>query len=119
MLPEGLITDGRTSITQEAFAQYTLIMAPMNALDAHLTVLSDRRINVSSDDDSTILSIVAQGLGVTAMPLLSLRNTLEDLQTMQLEPVPKRVLGVALPKSPTPSAVSFAAFLRKQFAYAP
>ena len=94
-------------------------MAPMNALDAHLTVLSDRRINVSSDDDSTILSIVAQGLGVTAMPLLSLRNTLEDLQTMQLEPVPKRVLGVALPKSPTPSAVSFAAFLRKQFAYAP
>lgn len=119
VLPEGLITDGRTSITQEAFAQYTLIMAPMNALDAHLTVLSDRRINVSSDDDSTILSIVAQGLGVTAMPLLSLRNTLEDLQTMKLEPVPKRVLGVALPKSPTPSAVSFAAFLRKQFAYAP
>ena len=119
VLPEGLITDGRTSITQEAFAQYTLIMAPMNALDAHLTVLSDRRINVSSDDDSTILSIVAQGLGVTAMPLLSLRNTLEDLQTMKLEPVPKRVLGVALPKSPTPAAVSFAAFLRKQFAYAP
>ena len=117
VMPTGLLPEDKTSITQEEFAKYTLIMAPMNALEAHLTVLSNQRINVSSDDDSSILSIVAQGLGVTAMPKLSLRNPLENLRTLDLLPVPKRVLGVALPKNPSKAAVSFAAFLRQHYNY--
>ena len=117
VMPTGLLPEDKTSITQEEFAKYTLIMAPMNALEAHLTVLSNQRINVSSDDDSSILSIVAQGLGVTAMPKLSLRNPLENLRTLDLLPVPKRVLGVALPKIPSKAAVSFAAFLRQHYNY--
>ena len=104
-------------ISQEDFARYTLIMAPMNALEAHMEVLSNQRINVSSDDDSSILSIVAQGLGVTAMPKLSLKHNLENLRTLELRPAPKRVLGVALPKTPSKAAISFAAFLRKQYPY--
>ena len=119
VMPADLIPEEKTSITQEEFARYTLIMAPMNALDAHLSVLSNQRINVSSDDDSSILSIVAQGLGVTAMPKLSLRNSLENLRTLDLIPVPKRVLGVALPKNPSKAAESFAAFLRRHYSYQP
>ena len=117
VMPTDLLPEDKTSITQEEFAKYTLIMAPMNALEAHLTVLSNQRINVSSDDDSSILSIVAQGLGVTAMPKLSLRNPLENLRTLDLLPVPNRVLGVALPKNPSKAAVSFAAFLRQHYHY--
>lgn len=119
VMPADLLPEDRTSITQEEFARYTLIMAPMNALESHLTVLSNQRINVSSDDDSSILSIVAQGLGVTAMPKLSLRSSREDLRIMELDPVPRRVLGVALPKSPTKAALSFARFLQKQYEYTP
>lgn len=117
VMPAGLLPEDKTAITQEEFAQYTLIMAPMNALESHLAVLSNQRINVSSDDDSSILSIVAQGLGVTAMPRLSLRNSMEDLRILDLLPVPKRVLGVALPKHPSRSAASFATFLRRHYSY--
>lgn len=117
VMPPGLLPEDTKSITQEEFARYTLIMAPMNALEAHLSVLSNQRINVSSDDDSSILSIVAQGLGVTAMPKLSLRRSMDDLRVLDLLPVPKRVLGVALPKAPSQAAKSFAAFLCQHYSY--
>ena len=86
-------------------------------LEHHLDVLSNQRLNVSSDDDSSILAMVAQGLGVTAMPWLSLRNLPENLRVLELDPVPHRVLGVALPKIPTKAAANFAAFLKKQYPY--
>jgi DNA-binding transcriptional LysR family regulator len=89
----------------------------MNALPHHLETLSPRQLNVSSDDDSSILAMVAQGLGVTAMPRLSLGRLPENLRVLELDPVPRRVLGVALPKTPTKAAANFAAFLRKQYPY--
>lgn len=117
VLPASFIQGDRKTISQDEFAEYPLIMSPMNVLDAHLSVLADRRLNVSCDDDSTILAIVAQGLGVTAMPRLSLRNIPESVKALELEPVPKRILGVALPKSPSKEAVALASYLRKQYPY--
>ena len=61
--------------------------------------------------------MVAQGLGVTAMPKLSLGRLPENLRVLELAPIPRRVLGVALPKNPTKAAANFAAFLRKQYPY--
>ena len=117
VVPTDLLPADQRVISQEDFARYPLIMAPMNALEHHLDVLSNQRLNVSSDDDSSILAMVAQGLGVTAMPWLSLRNLPENLRVLELDPVPYRVLGVALPKIPTKAAANFAAFLKKQYPY--
>ena len=117
VVPAGLLPADKTFITQEEFAEFTLIMSPMNALGAHLTCLSDRKINVSSDDDSSLLSLVAQGLGVTAMPKLSLRSPMDGLRVLDLLPVPNRVLGVALPRNASREAKSFAAFLRQHYSY--
>lgn len=117
VVPAGLLPQDQKVISQEDFARYPLIMAPMNALEHHLNTLSSQRLNVSSDDDSSILAMVAQGLGVTAMPWLSLRNLPANLRVLELDPIPHRILGVALPKTPTRAAANFAAFLRKQYPY--
>jgi len=117
VVPTGLLPREQSFITQEAFSRHPLILSPMNALEHHLEVLSTQRLNVASDDDSSILAMVAQGLGVTAMPKLSLGHLPSNLRVLGLDPVPKRVLGVALPKTPTKAAASFAAFLRKKYPY--
>lgn len=115
VVPADLLPENQKVITQDEFARHTLIVSPMNALAHHLEVLSPRQLNVSSDDDSSILAMVAQGLGVTAMPKLSLGYLPQNLRVLELSPVPKRVLGVALPKTPTKAASAFASFLRKQY----
>lgn len=117
VVPADLLPQDQKVIRQEEFARYPLILSPMNALEQHLDVLSQQRLNVSSDDDSSILAMVAQGLGVTAMPKLSLGHLPENLRVLELDPVPHRVLGVALPKTPTRAASNFAAFLRTKYPY--
>ena len=117
VVPSGLLPAEQKVISQEEFARHPLIISPMNALAHHLETLSPRQLNVSSDDDSSILAMVAQGLGVTAMPKLSLGHLPKNLRVLELSPVPKRVLGVALPKTSTKAASAFAAFLRKQHPY--
>ena len=69
------------------------------------------------DDDSTLLSMVAQGIGVTAMPQLCLQNPPDQVRILKLTPPTKRVLGIALPHSPTKEAARFARYLCQKFSY--
>lgn len=118
VLPESYINDSRDLITQEEFASFPLIMAPLNVLDKHLATISNRTIDVSCDDDSTLLHMVSQGFGATAMPQMSLWNIPKNVKILHLSPVPKRVIGVALPNSPRKAAVNFSDFLQAHFPYA-
>lgn len=117
VLPRSFVDDDKQSITQKELAEFPFIMAPMNVLDMHLMEVPQKQINVNCDDDSTLLSMVTQGLGVTAMPKLSLQKNIHDVQILELIPATKRVLGVALPNSPSKSAVKFVDFLRDYFHY--
>ena len=105
------------SISQETLTTYPFVMAPMNALEQYLSVCPERQLRVNCDDDSTLLSMVAQGLGVTAMPELCLHDPPESVCVLPLTPSTKRVLGVALPNSPSKEAVRFASYLRQRFPY--
>ena len=104
-------------ISQEALAAYPFVMAPMNALDRYLSVRPENQLRVNCDDDSTLLSMVAQGIGVTAMPQLCLQKLPEQVRVLQLMPTTKRVLGAALPNSPAKEAVRFVRYLREKFCY--
>lgn len=115
VMPKQLVTDERDTISQEEFAQFPLIMAPLNVLEKHLDGLVNRKIDVTCDDDSTLLNMVSQGFGVTAMPGLSLWNVPDNVRILNLNPVPRRVLGVALPNSPRKAAKEFANFLKEYF----
>jgi DNA-binding transcriptional LysR family regulator len=117
VLPRLFVDDNKQSITQRELAEFPFIMAPMNALEKHLTAIPQKQINVNCDDDSTLLSMVRQGLGVTAMPKLSLQKNANDVRILELLPPTKRVLGVALPNSPSKATMKFVAFLRKCFSY--
>ena len=118
VLPNVLLPkDHRPYITQEEFARYPYITAPMNGLDEQLTCLPEDRLTVTCDDDSTVLSMVAQGLGVTGMPMLSLKNLAPELTTLELHPTVTRTLGVALPKNPSKAASALAAHMRGAFSY--
>ena len=118
VLPNVLLPkDHRPYITQEEFARYPYITAPMNGLDEQLTCLPEDRLTVTCDDDSTVLSMVAQGLGVTGMPMLSLKHLAPELTTLELHPTVTRTLGVALPKNPSKAASALAAHMRGAFSY--
>lgn len=112
VVPEQLIGRDVQSITQEDFVKYPFIMAPRNSLESHLKALPRRSVNISCDDDATLLSMVAQGLGVTAMPRLSLHNVPEHVRVLELTPVAERIIGMALPGTPNRAVSEFAAFLR-------
>ena len=116
VLPKEVTPEGG-SISQEELAAYPFVMAPMNALNRYLSVQPENQLRVNCDDDSTLLSMVAQGLGVTAMPKLCLQNPPESVCVLELTPPAKRVIGVALPNSPSKEAVRFANYLRQRFAY--
>lgn len=55
------------------------VKAPMNALNRYLSIQPKNQLRVNCDDDSTLLSMVAQRLGVTAMPELCLQNPSENV----------------------------------------
>lgn len=116
VLPESLAPE-RDSISQEDLAAFPFVMAPMNALDSYLSVCLANQLRVNCDDDSTLLSMVAQGIGVTAMPQLCLQKLPENVRILELIPPAKRVLGVALPNLPSKEAVRFARYLCRKFSY--
>lgn len=116
VFPESLASE-RDSISQKELATYPFIMAPMNALDSYLSICPTNQLRVNCDDDSTLLSMVAQGIGVTAMPQLCLQNLPENVRVLKLTPSTKRVIGVALPNSPSKEATRFARYLCEKFSY--
>lgn len=116
VLPKSLAPKS-DSISQEALAAYPFVMAPLNALDSYLSVCPANQLRVNCDDDSTLLSMVAQGIGVTAIPQLCLQKPPEQVCILKLTPPAKRVLGVALPNSPSKEASRFARHLCRKFSY--
>lgn len=116
VLPKSLAPN-RDSISQNELASYPLVMAAMNALTHYLSVTPANQLRVNCDDDSTLLSMVAQGIGVTAMPQLCLQAPPDQIRILKLTPPTKRVLGIALPHSPTKESARFARYLCQKFSY--
>lgn len=59
--------------------------------------------------------MVAQGIGVTAMPGLSLRSLPDGVRVMELVPETKRILGAAVSASPRKELQEFIVFLTENF----
>ena len=114
VMPEAMAA-GRTSIKQEELVQYPFIMAPMNALTSHLDALPKNSINVNCDDDYALLSMISQGLGVTAMPKLCLQNVPDGVSVLELTPATKRVIGIGTVGTLGKETRIFIDFLKKYF----
>lgn len=112
VLPKNIALEENTSISQEALALYPFLMAPMNDLKEQLSEVPKDVINVNSDDDATLLSLVEAGLGVTVMPRLSLQKTDADVRVLALSPPLKRIIGIALPETVNSVTLDFVHFLK-------
>lgn len=113
IMPKSLVPEGKTRITQEEFAEYRWIIAPLNAMDRNLSVKPKHEDNlvVVTDDDSTLINMVAKGVGVTAVPKLFIKELPEEVAMLELDPVPTRTLGIFLANSPSEVAVRFKDYL--------
>lgn len=114
-IPVDIAPPGDT-ISQNEFASYPFVMAPANALKIYLEQVPENSINVVTDDDATLYSIVSQGLGATAIPKLSLQNlpASDKVKIMELVPHTNRKLGIAVGSNPDRRITNFVSFVRKK-----
>ncbi|MCI7539554.1 MAG: LysR family transcriptional regulator [Veillonellaceae bacterium] len=116
VVPRGSIPEEKSTLTQDELAHLPLFMAPRNALGEHLEAQADSQTIIDCDDDSTLLSMAAAGLGATAMPALSLKSLHplpESVRILPLVPETKRVLGYATRKEIAPQMQAFGAYLKE------
>lgn len=112
-LPESFRTF-KKSLNASELSEVPLIMAPSYVLEEKD---SSQLHILCCDDDTTLVSLVAQNQGVAIVPQSALRNAPAGVQVLEFDPPASRTLGVALPASPRPEALMFADYLRKNMPY--
>lgn len=115
VLPTDWVRPNQKCLTHEELAAFTLIVAPENFLGPYFKVLAKKKISVSCDDDTTLFSMVAQKMGVTAMPRLSLRNIPDNITLLELDPQPQRRIGIALSEGASKAAQKFLEFVKEEY----
>lgn len=112
VFPENMCPEDVTSITHEELINYPIIMPTFNDLNPMLREAA-HVIDVSCDDDNTVLNFIAMGLGVSAIPKLSLWHAPDSVKILKLTPEIKRTIGYALPNTPRKEALDFAKFIEE------
>ena len=109
LMPKDMAPEGATVISQEDFAEYRWIIAPLNEMAKNLDVEPKNKdsMTVVTDDDSTLINMVAKGMGVTAVPKLFINELPEEVVMLGLDPVPTRTLGIFMAHRPPEVAERF------------
>lgn len=68
-------------------------------------------IQIHSIDDDALISLVEQGLGVSILPGLSLKDISENVCVRPLQPELKRKLGIMMPRSVREQVQTFVDFV--------
>ena len=113
VMPASFVAEEKEAISQEEFSKYPLILAPSNPFHQFLDKFKKKAIKVSVDDDSTLLAMVEQRLGVTIMPEICLQNVPENVRILKLNPARTRTLGMAVTESANKSVEKFCGYLYK------
>lgn len=113
VMPENFVTVEKDTITQEEFSKYRLILAPSNPFHQFLDKYKKRALKVSVDDDSTLIALVEQGLGVTIMPEICIQNIPKNVKVLKLTPTYMRTLGMAVAESANKAVEKFCKYLYK------
>lgn len=107
--------DGRDSITREELYLMPQIFTDDSPLREYFDVESfSELMYFRSDDDLSVINMVKNGMGVTVLPSLVLKENSDGVQTVPLSPPLKRTLGVAFKKGRRSHALSlFLEYVRK------
>lgn len=113
VFPSELAPQGVESVTVDELIAHPIIMPTLNDLNKSLAQ-AEHILDIACDDDITVLNFVAMGLGVTALPNLSLWSLPKNVTVLPLEPKVSRTIGYALPNTPRKEALDFAAFIEER-----
>jgi DNA-binding transcriptional LysR family regulator len=115
VFPRNCPLEGERAVTPAQLGRYPFIMPVARDMRRHILPWAQNRlrqsVSIASADDSSLLSLVEQGLGVTILPELSLRDA-RHVSCRPLDPPLERTLGLALPRRTTAPVRDFVAFLR-------
>lgn len=104
----------RNYATAEDFRGFPFIESSFyHDLNEALDIQPEKIISITADDDTTLLQMVARGLGATAVPLLSLQSLTvpKGIVILPIKPAASRVIGYAISPSAGTSVRDFARFL--------
>lgn len=112
VIPEGMLP-GRRSIHREDLYPYTYISTNVGSLRSYFTEdCFAEIIRLDSVDDTSVLSMVKEGVGVAVLPSLATRKPMRGIRTVKLTPAISRSIGFAYRKK-TPATERFIAFMRE------
>ncbi len=84
---------GKRSVTADDFSTYTFLMPADRKVEERFTPLAREITDVVADDDSVIVSMVKNGLGISVLPYLSVKNHPRGVRLIKLSPPLYRALG--------------------------
>ena len=119
LLPQGHPRAGERTFPLEALTEEEFIM-PMPDYDGEVRFILNRlkhrpHISFSACSDYTIINMVTQGLGISILPELLLKNYGHQAVALPLEPAQDRMLGIGVPqmKSMSPVTRIFVQYVKK------
>lgn len=113
-VPLNSVIAQKTSVTLDDLQQYHMIVGTLNTYRKLREIpdgMANKVIRVNADDDTTIIRMVSNGLGVSVMAGLSLVSVPDNVRIIPLDPPVPRLLGAALPQQASGAAKRFTEFL--------
>lgn len=105
----------RTSVTVQDLADQAFILSQINELKplSRLGKLREQ-LHINASDDTAVLSLVEQGLGVTILPESSLKGHSDKIRVLSLDPPLRRTIGIVRSKTVNRSADEFVDFSSRE-----
>lgn len=124
VVPASSALSSRRSISVQELLEYPFIMSQYTELKSKLKLLAGKpaqqNIAINSQDDASLLSLVAQGLGVTILPATTLTDLTDLAVAIHLEPALRRTIGIVMPQQMSKYCTEFVEFLKERVrGYAP
>ncbi len=86
-------------LTISDFNKYPFIMPANSIIINKFSNITCDIININADDDSSIISMIKNGLGISVLPQLSTKNLPKGIKTIKLSPTLNRELFVLYPRN--------------------
>lgn len=118
IFPKDFYLNGMDAFPIQNFSDMPFIISALDVdYDIHEAIQKANispRIRVSSKDDHVIISMVANGLGVSILPRLTIKNAKDQIQYLSLAPDFSRQLGIGIrsKKALSPAAQRFISLIQ-------
>lgn len=112
------VFSGRKTVSREELCQYPFILTNEGSVRRHFTREKCKEIiDLTSVDDTSVVSMVREGIGVAILPSLVLKTHPKGVRMLKLDPPMSRTLGITHNKDALRSscAMKFVNYMKSAF----